>query len=112
MAEIELTITFSFDPVTMLFSATLENGARFAFAPANVTGKLGANLALLRDYTLIEKSGSAPRPKGHDAARPRDFGAARDAALVEEAIMAGRLQRVGVIKAPKVGHVSLEDLGL
>jgi hypothetical protein len=109
--HLTLVITFSFDPATNLYSAVLENGARFSVAPNNVSGKLGANLDLLRQFTLREKNGEPPHP--HVAAKKADFGASRDAKLIEEAIAAGRLQKVGVITTPKrETPVTLEELGL
>ena len=106
-----LLIQFTFNPASGLFSAELENGTTFSVAPINVSGKLGSNLDLLRQYTMRERAGEAPAPH---VATLKDFGAARDAKLVEEAIAAGRVQRVGVIKQKKraVGALSLEDLGL
>jgi hypothetical protein len=108
---LELAITFSFEPSSGLFSARLDNGTRFSVAPINVSGKLGANLDLLRQFTMRARADEAPNP--HPCASKLDFGASRDAALIEEAIRAGKLQRVGVVnEVPKPGTLTLEDLGL
>lgn len=97
-----LTMTFSFVPETGLYFGKLENGARFAISPNNVSGKLGANLDLLRQFTMRNRAGEAPNP--HATAAKRG-----DEALVEEAIAAGKLQKVGVTGKLKL---TLEDIGL
>lgn len=105
-----LLVQFTFNPASGLFSAELENGTLFSVAPINVSGKLGSNLDLLRQYTMRDRAGEAISP--HVCAP--DFGASRDAKLVEAAIAAGRLQRVGVVKQEKRAPLALnlEDLGL
>lgn len=98
-----LTISFSFDSKSGLFQARLENGARFSFSPLNVLGKLGENLDLLKAFSVRNAKGEPPRP--HVCAKTAE------AKLVEDAIASGKLQKVGVVKAPKL-KLSLEDLGL
>lgn len=51
MRDVTLIVTFSFDPVTNLFNARLENGAEFQFSRLHVQGKLGANLELFAEAT-------------------------------------------------------------
>jgi hypothetical protein len=89
----QLTITVSFDVKSNLFLARLDNGTRFNFSPANVSGKLGENLKLLRTYTERNAKGQAPRPHVV-VADPDDL-------LIQEAIANGKLQRVGVWAPPK-----------
>lgn len=84
-----LNINVSFDVKSGLFLARLDNGTRFNFSPANISGKLGENLKLLEQYTRRNAKGEPPQPhvsvvKGDDL-------------LIAEAIKAGKLQRVGVI---------------
>ena len=92
-----LHLDISYDLQSGLFLARLDNGARFNFSPANVSGKLGSNLDLLRDFTTRNAKGQAPRP--HVTAIDPDR------LLIDEAISAGKLQKVGV-KPP----VRLADL--
>jgi hypothetical protein len=96
-----LTITVSYDTKSGLFLARLENGARFNFSPANVSGKLGSNLDLLRAFTLRNAKGLPPQP--HVAALPRDT----DEDLIAEALANGKLQKVGV--QPPVKEEDLID---
>lgn len=96
-----LQLSISFDHKTNLFLARLDNGARFNFSPANVSGKLGANLDLLRDFTLRNAKGEPPHP--HSSMAKRD----PDAELVQRAIEQGKLTKVG-----KGVKLSLEDIGL
>jgi hypothetical protein len=84
----QLILTVSFDVKSSLFIARLSNGTRFNFSPANVSGKLGQNLDLLKAFTQRNAKGEPPHPhvsvvKG-------------DAKLIEEAIAAGKVQKVGV----------------
>jgi hypothetical protein len=100
-----LAVSFTFDPPSGLYYGTLENGARFAITPMNVSGKLGANLDLLRQMTIRERGGHAARP--HPASG--DFGKSEETRLVEEAIAAGRLTKLSKTGKPVV---TLEELGL
>lgn len=101
MDDLSLTIVFTFDPPSGLYTGHLENGARFSIAPNHLGGKLLANLDLLRKFTMREREGKPPHP--HPSAPIHD----KDRALVEEAIAAGRIKHI----RPK-GPVTLEDLGL
>lgn len=90
--QMTLSVTFAFNTASGLFDCFLENGARFSVSQVHISGKLGANLDLLRQYTLREAGDVAPHPHVCVA----DFGEARDAKLVAEAIVAGKLNRAGV----------------
>lgn len=90
-----LKLDVSFDVKSGLFLARLENGARFNFSPVNVSGKLGQNLDLLRDYTVRNAKSEPPNPHVV-VTKP-----AGDDLLIEEAIKAGKLQKVGVIPTVK-----------
>ena len=104
-----LRVEFTFNPASGLFTAALANGTRFSVAPINVSGKLGSNLDLLRQFTMRDRAGEAPAP--HVCAP--EFGAERDRRLVETAIAEGKLQRVGVIKTPRrESPITLEELDL
>jgi hypothetical protein len=119
--KMTLIIEFSFDPASGLFNAALANGARFSVASINVSGKLGENLDLLRQFVMREKGGHAPAPhvcatrpdpdaalasgKVYQPKPPRgDFGAA-----IAEALAAGRVTRYN--SAGKQ-EITLEELGL
>ena len=102
-----ISIEFTFDPVTMLFSGRLPSGATFSFSPANVTGKLGANLDLLKNFMLREKEGLAPMPHvSHAQALDPEIQAFLD--------KGGVIQQVGVVKTPpkRATPITLEELGL
>lgn len=87
----KLHLSISFDLNSGLFQAYRENGEPwFNFSPANVSGKLGSNLDLLRDYTTRNSKAKPPHP--HVSATKHG-----DDLLIEEAIKAGKLQKVGVI---------------
>lgn len=96
-----LVLDVSYDVKSGLFLARLENGARFNFSPVNVSGKLGQNLDLLRDYTVRNSKSEAPKPHVV-ATKPSG-----DDLLIEQAIKDGKLQKVGVIK--KVADSDLID---
>jgi hypothetical protein len=91
-----LTIDVSFDVKSGLFLARLDNGTRFNFSPANVSGKLGSNLDLLRAFTQRNAKGQPPQP--HIAALPPYD---PDEDLIANAIANGKLQKVGVFKTPR-----------
>jgi hypothetical protein len=63
----ELHLTVKFDVKSGLFIARLDNGTRFNFSPNNVSGKLGANLDLLRGFTQRNAKQQPPHP--HVAAK-------------------------------------------
>jgi hypothetical protein len=88
----QLTMNVSFDTKSGLFLARLDNGARFNFSPANVSGKLGQNLDLLRKYTMRHAKGQPPQP--HVSVPDPDE------ALIAQAIRDGKLQQVGVRSEP------------
>jgi hypothetical protein len=91
MDEPSLLIEFTFDKNSGMFIASLENGAKFAVAPHNIGGKLKDNLTLLRNYIT-----------GEDKTRPYVRPPSADDRLIEEAIAAGKLQKVGVITKPTI----------
>lgn len=84
-----LTVVFEHDAASGLYWGQLENGARFAISPANVSGKLGANLDLLRQFTARARGGEAPHPH---VATLRPLSA--DEILINEALDAENVTRL------------------
>lgn len=104
-----LNVSFAWDSVAGIFLATLPNDASFAVARNEIGGKLENSLRLFqRACDHAAEGGYQPRKASGD------FGAATDAALVEAAIAAGRLQRCGVNETSIRDReaISLEELGL
>lgn len=101
-----LTIDFSYDHVSGLYYAHLQNGAVIPVSRSDVGGKLENTLNLFRRaVTAIEYPDERKASKDN-----------KDVDLINEAIALGMVQVAGIAKSPEIdldllGEVNLDLLG-
>lgn len=92
-SEFRLQVSFSYDHISGLFSAHMENGSIIPVSRSDIGGKLENALTLFRRaVTALEYPDEVREAKKENP----------DVALIAEAIALGLVQTVGVKKAPEV----------